>query len=474
MTVTQILSILRARWKFCVLVLLAVPLLILAGSLMLTKRYQATASVLVDVKPDPISGAVFGGAANTSIMATQVDIITSDRVVRRVIRNLKLEQQPALQAQWQEATKGTGSFEDWVGGRLLAQLDVRPSRDSNVINIGYLAPDPQFAATMANAFVQAYLDTSIELKADPARQYSAFFEDRAKDARQALASAQEKLSSFQKKEGIVGSDDRLDVETQRLNEINSQLVMAQSLAADSTSRQVQAAGGKGDRLAEAMSNPVVSSLRVDLNRAEASLQELKSRMGDNNPQVVQARANIAELRARLDQEVRRVSGSVEVASNISSGRVAAIRAQLEAQRTKILKLQETRDAMAVLQRDVDAAQKAYDAIVGQRNQSSLEGQSQQSNVNVLSVATIPSAPASPRIALNVVVGVLLGMLLAIGGALLREKFDLRVRTTDDLITSLGLPVLGVMPHPAIRRGSQLAAIQRVISGRLPAPDNKKS
>lgn len=144
MTVTQILSILRARWKFCLLVFLVVPALVLVASLLATKKYLAQASVVVDVKPDPISGAVYGGMANSSIMATQVDIITSDRVVRRVIRDLKLDQQADLLAQWREATQGVGSFADWMGNRLLQQLDVRPSRESNVINIGYLAPDPTF------------------------------------------------------------------------------------------------------------------------------------------------------------------------------------------------------------------------------------------------------------------------------------------------------------------------------------------
>ena len=471
MTFSQFLSILRARWKLSAAVFLTTVLTAVVLSLVLPKKYTATASVVVDVKPDPISGIALGGMMNPAIMATQVDILNSDRVARRVIQNLRLDQNPQVRAQWQEETKGQGTIEDWLGDLFQKHLDVKPSRESNVITVGYQAPDPDFAAALANAFVQAYIDTAIELKVQPARQYSTFFDQQAKDARAALEAAQTKLSEYQQAHGIVGSDERLDVETARLNDLSAQLVQLQAIAAESNSRNAQAAG-QGDRLAEAMSNPVVSNLRVSLSQAEANLQELNTRLGANNPQVVQARANIAELRAKLDAETKRVAGSVGVTANINASRVAQVRAELDAQRDKVLKLKAGRDDMAVLQRDVDNAQKAYDAIAARQAQTSLESQSQQANVNLLSPATAPLKPSSPKLMLNTLVAIFLGGLLAVGSALVRELMDRRVRGPQDLVEALGLPILGVMPQPAIagKRGAKPSLMaSRIISGRLPGP-----
>jgi polysaccharide biosynthesis transport protein len=471
MTFTQFLSILRARWKLSALVFgLTVATAVLL-SLVLPKKYTATASVVVDIKPDPITGAMLGGMANPAIMATQVDIITSDRVARRVIRNLKLDQNPDIRAQWQEATKGEGTVEDWLSETFQKQLDVKPSRESNVIAISYQAPDGAFAAGLANAFVQAYLDTAIELRVEPARQYNSFFEKQGQEARQVLEAAQARLSEYQQANGIVGNDERLDVETGRLNELSSQLVMMQALASESSSRNAQAAGS-GDRMAEALNNPVVSSLKLELGKAEANLQELNTRLGAAHPQVLQARANIDELRKRLDAETKRATGSVGVTANINAARVADVRNQLEQQRQKVLKMKEGRDAMSVLQRDVDNAQKSYDAIVARTSQTSLEGQNQQSNVNVLSAATAPLKPSSPKLLLNTLVAIFLGGLLAVGTALMRELLDRRVRGPQDLVEALGLPMLGVMPKPVVKRGLPTLMAQRVISGRLPAPDKK--
>jgi succinoglycan biosynthesis transport protein ExoP len=467
---SQFLTILRARLRVALIVFFTTIGVTLLVSFLLPKKYTAVASIVVDIKPDPITGALTGAMLNPSIMATQVDILNSDRVAARVIHNLKLDQIPAYREQWQEETDGKGKFEQWMGDALQKALDVKPSRDSNVISVAFKARDPNAAAGFANAFVQAYLDTSIELSVDPARRYSGFFDARAKAARDALEASQAKLSEFQQANGIVNGDERLDIETSRLNDLSTQLVMMQTLSAESASRQVQAAKGNGDQLQEALGNAVLGGMKVDLSREEAHLQELRARYGDNHPQVIEAKANVAELRSRIDAETRRVTGGVGVSASINRQRTADIQAQLEAQRAKVLKLKAQRDQMAVLQRDVENNQRAYDNIAARKDQTNLESQNQQTNVNVLSAAQPPVEASSPKIVLNALLSIFLGGLLAIGTVLGREMTDRRVRSGRDIIDALGLPVLGVMPRPALPRNKRLAQVgSRVISGRLAAP-----
>jgi chain length determinant protein EpsF len=468
MTFAQFLAIARARWKSILTVFGLTVALVVIASLLMPKKYTADASVVVQVSPDPISGAISNALLGPSIIATQVDILTSDRVARRVVTDLKFDQNAAVRQQWLEETGGEGTLEGYLVDAFQKRLDVKPSRDSNVITISYKAPDAKFAAVLANAFVHAYLETALELRVDPARQYSGFFDKRILEARATLQAAQTKLSDFQQANGIVGGDERLDVETSRLNDLSAQLVMMQTLATDSTSRNSQAVNGKSETLSDTMNNPVIGGLKVDLNRAEAHLQELGTRLGPNNPQVVETKASINELRARIEAETRRVTGSVGVTASINNARVSQLQAELEAQRSKVLKLKQTRDGMSVLQGDVDAAQKAFDAISQRRTESNLESQTQQTNVNILSEASPPMLPSSPRLLLNTVLAVFLGGVLSIGVALLRELRDRRVRATSDLVVSLGLPILGVLPRPAIVRKSGLQSLmaQRVISGRL--------
>ena len=472
MSFGQFLSILKARRWIALAVLLSTVIITLAISLLLPKQYTATASVVVDSKPDPVSAILYSGAASPGYMATQVDVLLSERVALRVVRDLKLNENAQVRQQWLDATEGKGSIESWLSQIFQKQMDVKPSRESSVINVSYKAPDPQFAAALANAFVQAYLATSLELRVDPARQYSSFFDTRSKEARDALEAAQRKLSAYQKEKGIIASDERLDVENARLAELSSQSVLLQSLASESSSRQTQSRGGQAERMQEVLNNPVISGLKVDLSRAEGRLQELSSRLGDNNPQVQEAKANISSLRSKIAAEVQSVTGGVGVSNTINRQREADVRAALEVQRAKVLRMKAVRDEGAVLMRDVESAQRAFESITQRFTQTSLESQTTQSNINLLTAASPPLEPSSPKVVLNSLLSIFIGTLLAVGAALLLEIRDRRVRNVEDVVAALGLPVIGIMPKPNTRKLGRMnkpsLAQQRVV-GRLAAP-----
>lgn len=467
MTFSQFLSILRARWWVVLLVLALTVATTVTVSLLLPKQYEAAASVVVDFKPDPIAAAAYG-MASPAVMATQVDIINSERVALRVARALRLTENPQIRQQWQDQTGGVGTLEQWLVGLFQRSLDVQPSRESSVIRIAYKAPEPAFAAGMANAFAQAYIDTALELRVNPARQYSGFFDQQVKEHRESLEMAQSRLSAFQKENGIVATDERLDVETARLNELSSQLVALQAVAGESRSRQAQARAS-GERMQEVLNNPVINSLKADISRGEARLKELNARLGDNHPQVREARANLDELRARMDSETQRVTGGVAVTSTINTQREAQVRAALDAQRDKVLKMKAVRDQGLVLQRDAESAQRTYEAVQARLAQTSLESQTTQSNVNVLTQAVPPVAPASPRVMLNTLLSLVLGGLLAVGTALLLELMDRRVRSADDVVAALDLPVIGVLPRPGATRWSARKALATPMQQRLLAP-----
>ena len=472
MTFSQFLSILRARLWVALAVLALVVATTVTVSLLLPKQYKGEASLVIDFKPDPISALAFGGLASPAYMATQVDIIRSDRVALRVVRNLKLADNPQVRQQWMDEAQGQGSIESWLSAQFQKQMDVLPSRESSVITISYKAADPRFAAGLANAFAQAYIDTALELRTDPARVYSSFFESRAKEARDTLEQAQSKVSAFQKAKSIVASDERLDVENARLNELSSQYTALQAIATESTSRQAQAQGAQADRLQEVLNSGIVGQIKADINRAEAQLQQLSTRLGDAHPQVQEAKASLADMRTRLEAETRKVTGGVGVTNTINRQREAELRRSLEEQRNKVLRMKAVRDEGLVLQRDVENAQRAYDALLQRFTQTNLEGQTTQSNINLLTQATPPLLPSSPKVLLNTLLAVFLGTLLAVGTALLLELTDRRVRNADDVVQALDLPLLGIMPKPGskLRLGtSHTALLQQRLMAQLPQP-----
>jgi chain length determinant protein EpsF len=475
MNLSQFVSILRARWLAAFLIFLLTVGTAIGVSLLMEKQYTSTATLVIDQsRPDPLAAAMYSGNPSPAFMATQADVLRSDRVSQHVVRKLGLANDQDVRQKWLEVAKGQGSFELWLAERIRERLEVNPSRQSNVIEVSFKTSDPLNAARMANAFVQAYLDISVDMRVDPAKQYSTFFDSRAQELRANVERAQARLSAYQREKGVViASDGQLDVEAARLNELSSQLVALQAVTADSSSRRLQAQSASADRLQEVVNNPALTGLRSDITRAEARLQELTSRLGDNHPQVIEARANIASLRTRLDAETRRVTGTFDVTNTINRQREAEIRSALEAQRARVLKLRSAREEGAVLIRDVESAQRSYDAVLARLSQTSLESHSTQTNAYVLTPAVPPNKPSSPKVVLNVALAIVIGLFLAIGAAIFLEIADRRIRTADEVSELVGLPLLGILPRPGgkgrfVGRRTPLV-LSRTMVRHLPAP-----
>jgi chain length determinant protein tyrosine kinase EpsG len=447
MTIQQFLNILRARWGIVASIFVLVVGAALAVSLSMPKKYTATAQVLVDVKsPDPILGMLLPGQMAPGYMATQVDIASSPRVALGVVDQLRIADNPTAVEKWREETGGSGSIRHHYAELLLKSLDVKPSRESSVLNIAYTSSDPQFVAMVANAFAQAYIGATVDIKVEPARQTRGFFDTQTGSLRDRLEEAQRRLSSYQREKGIISADERLDVENARLLELSSQLTAVQAQLVEASKRRQIAQdalqAGKPQDVPEVLGSALIQQLKVDVARLESKIREQEAAYGTNYPAIVKMREEVASLRQRIEMEMSTVVTSLGKQYQLMRSREDELRGSLERQRAKVLQIKQVRDELAVLQRDVENAQKAFDGAAQRLAQTSLESQSTQSNVVLLNAAVEPARPASPNIPRNVALGVFTGALLGVAAAMLAELRKRRIRSTDDLAQSSGLPVIG--------------------------------
>ncbi len=447
MDIQHFLQILWARRYVALAVLGVTVLAILGFSLMLPDKYNATTALLITFREQ--QGPMLPVQMAPSYMATQFDIIQSQSVALKVVDKLKLADTPTAREAWQQATGGQGSLRHWLADRLRKELTIEPARESRVLNLSYRGTDPRFVATLANAFADAYIETNLELSVDPARRDSAWLESQLTALRQRLEEAQSRLSAFQRERGIVASDERLDIETARLNELSSQLVQAEGLETRQQElTRIRKGGGSIESLREFSTDGYLQNLKVDLARREADLVQLQKQYGANHPQLQRAEAEVASVRGRLATALDRLTRSVANEADIAHSRVEALRKELDAQRAKVLAFKEARDQMPTLERDVMSAQAAYDVAAQRYNESLLQSRVSDTNVAVLTPAVPPTSPSSPNIRLNLVIAVFLGTLLGVGLALLLELLLPKVRGPRMLEQRLNLPVLGVLEGPA--------------------------
>ena len=442
MTLQQFLLALRGRLRLFFAIVGATFLGVAVVTFFMPRTYDGIVSILADIKDEQmLTSPQQSPRMQLGYMQTQIDILQSQRVAKKVVEDLKLDQNPAVQAAY-EKRGGKGDVKDWIAGGLLADLKVDSSQ-SSVIVAKYSSDDPKFAADVANAFAKAYVATVLNLRTEPTKEAAAWFDEQLKALRDQFQQAQAKLADYEKENGIIATDERLDVEVMRLNELSAQSLRAADLNYEAGARS-GIARGAGESAPDVLANPLVQGLKGDLLRAEAKLSELSTRLGPNHPQYQQQQAEVQALRERITSESSRVIGGARATAGQSASRRAALDRDMAEQRKKVETLRQARHRSQVLVRDVDTAQKAYEAALQRFLVNKVESGAKQTNVAILNPAVEPMMPAKPKVALNLVLGLFVGLLLGGAAVFFLEILDRRVRSNTDLEVGADVPLLGTL------------------------------
>jgi polysaccharide biosynthesis transport protein len=459
---TGLFLMLRARSKIVVMTILLTVATATIVSLMLPKYYKATTQLVVNYKgADAVTGSSNPSQLMPGYLATQVDLVKNRRVALQVVDDLGLPSNETLQAQFMEATEGRGDIRQWIATQLLKRLSVSPLRESSVLEISFSGQDQALVAVVANAFASAYQDLTLQLKVDPAQKAANYFSDRVAVLRDNLELAQSRLSEYQQEKGLTSTDERLDIETTKLSDLSQQLVMAQTEAIEAQSRRHNAQSNANNS-PDVSSNPVIQGLRTEAARASAKLAELSERLGPSHPQYEAAAAELRNIRSQLNSEIARTSGTISSGAAIQQQRADELRMQVAQQKQEVLKLNRTRDEFAVLQKDVETAQKALDNVTQRFSQTTIEAQSEHNDIAILSAAMEPGSPYTPKIPLNILLSIFIGTVLGLGFGLIAELLDRRIRSSDDIAELLMVPVISISHRKHAVTGPK----------RLPAPRGK--
>ena len=446
MNLTQFLQALRARRKAFFVTLVAVIATAIGVTLVIPKKYEATATLLMDARDEQVlSPSRISPREHLGYIATQVDLIQSGRVAAQVAKNLKLADKPGMREAWQQETGGAIAIEDWIAQNLLEKLKADVTA-SNVVTIKFASSDPQFASTVANGFAKAYLDTVLEMRTQPSRDAAAWLENQLKVMRTDLAQAQQKLTSYQRAKGITFADERTDLATTRLAELSTAYAAARGTNHDAQIRYKQAqevlASGTPDAMSEIMTSPAIVSVRTELARAEAAFQTASADLGPNHPVYQRTEGEVKALREKLGAEMKKVVTALGTAAQQAKQREEDLAKQIAAQNNHIQMLKDARAELAAMGRDVENAQRAHDTVLARLMTSKIESTAKSTNVAMLTPAVEPINPAHPKVGLISSLSVLVGLLFAAAVVYILEITDRRVRSRADLEARLAVPSIG--------------------------------
>lgn len=459
MNIVNIYNVLAARKKVLLITIATTVMTTIALSMVMPNTYKASTTLLLNYSGnDSVTGTPVPVQLVTNFMATQADIVASKSVALKVVDKLGLLNRSELKPTSNSLALTEAERRVALAEALLEKLEVKAGRESTTLKLTFKATSAELATLTVNTFASEYQQASSNFKLGPARNASAYFNDQVRLAREHLEQAQGKLSKFQKESGIVNVDSRYDTETARLNELSANLVGIQSQLTEARSRNSQARGNASIS-PEILANPLIQNLNNELAKARSQFSYVAERFKESHPRYQAQKAEVDKLTAELNRQMAASAGTLTSSVTILQSREAEMNRAFQMQKAKVLDINRQRDQLAVFTREIESAQRAYDAVALRLSQVNLEGQSNQSDVSVLSPATVPTNASSPNLLLNVLASVFIGTVIGSAFCFAAEMLDRRVRSTTDIADILDAPLLATLYRPSrqnARRQSRLA------------------
>lgn len=332
---------------------------------------------------------------------------------------------------------------------LLAKVEVTTLGRSHVLNIEARSIAPDTAAAVANGFGEAYLARQRSDKVEASEEVEKFLAGRIATLREQVEKADQAVETYRRQNNLYQGASA-GVTAQQLTELNTQLIVAQTAKAEADSRLGEAqalrrSGVDSQSVPQVLQSPVVQQLKAQQAEADRRLADLSGSLGPQHPRVVSAKAEINDIRGKLNAEVGRIIESLRHEARTTTARYDALQKNFDRLQGQAGGVNEKSIRLNALEREATVNRNLLEQMMGRAKETIGQEQLQKPNAKLISAASPPTKPGFPPKTLIVFLGTVAGALIGMAYALLREGVDRTFRRSDQLEALTGLPVLAMVP-----------------------------
>lgn len=459
------LVLLKRKW-----LILFAALLVVAGvafyTFSQTPIYLATATVIVESHAPQVlgkevrevvdlsSGAYWG---SHEYMRTQESVITSKKLAVRVAKKLNLD---TMDQFWPDAGQVGAHTKarlprtiDMAAGLLRGSIRVTQVKNSKLLRISVEHAKPAIAARLANGVAAEYLKQNVDYKLDQTSSAKEWLSHQLDDLKKQLELAENALHDFKRDHNIisVSMEDKQSLLSRRIEKLNEALTDIRMKRMEVEARQAQLRKVKDTdplqvTVREVMDDMTVRALKETYLAEYREYEALKQRYLEKHPLVMTQKSKTDTVLAELQREVNGVVRSLDAEYVELRDNERKLAAALQSAKDEALDLNKKEIDYTRLRRNRDNTEKLYSMVLTRKKESELSGRLTFNNIRVLDDAVLPTRPVKPRVALNMLIGVFLGLLLGVGLAFLVENLDRTVRSQEDVDEIPNLIYLGMIPR----------------------------
>jgi polysaccharide biosynthesis transport protein len=452
----------------CVIVIF---LLVLIATLRTTPIYEAVGTIAINkLDPGLITFKDSGNASDyydPADLDTEVKILRSDLLALQVIQQLNLDKRTEFGGSGKISSSNSLALSSDVLdinstrisgllGAFRGNLRVALQPNTRIIEIRFTSPSRELAATTVNTLVNTYIEQNFKTKFESTMQASDWLSKQLVDLQMKVETSQEKLVRYQKEHSILGIDEKQNIITEKLDELNKELTSAESdrMQKESLYRLTQSRDGEVNLPdtysgATGVDASAPSSLLEKLRSQQADLKiqiaDLSTQFGPSYPKLAQLNNQLKEVDNQVKTEMGKIAGRLHDQYMAAEQREAMLRQAMDKQKQEANQLNESAIDYSLLKRDVETNRTLYEGLLEKLKEAGVTAGLRSNNIKVVDVARIPTAPSEPNIPRNLSFALLLGITSGLGLAFLLENLDNSVRTPEQAQMISALPALGMIP-----------------------------
>jgi succinoglycan biosynthesis transport protein ExoP len=409
---------------------------------------------------------------------SQYKILESRSLAWRVIKALNLEKHPDFRDIVENNQgKSEAEKENELKDRFLKKLEVAPIRNSSLVEVYFESPDKEMAQKVVQAIAEEYMYLSIDRRNESYTLIRKWLDKQLQDMAAKVQETQKKLYEFGWKTDIYTLEDKDNVIVQKFTDLSALLTKAQAerLAKEAQFTQIKEKGPDAPLI---VNHPLIAELRKNLVAQESKISGLQKMFRPGHPELQAEKANLTEIRSRLQAEVKRLQESIKADYEAAMRTEKLLQESFASQKEEMAKLQKNLTQYQILKRDALTNEQLYQAILARVKEANIASTMVPSNVAVIDPPELPHKPYKPKKLRDLALAGFLGLILGVAGAILLESLDDSIKTTDDLEQICNLPSLGAMPLFSSNSGFSSRRLRKrpswSLSRYLPFPKVRKN
>lgn len=488
---------------------ISVALLTYLIMMTLTPIYKATATLIIENKSRQkvvsIEDVYAVDGNDLQYFNTQIEILKSRSIARRVVEGLPPDLQEALASSRRSPEPVPAETErtilglpmpEWLSdlfrprgpamatpaepfdpteariSAVLGGLSITPIRTTHLVQISFESANPVLAREVANEVGQSYIESLSETRSQANYETSRWLADRLEKLREQLVDSKKRLNDYMESQGLVSLSSGkpaegsgvLSLSAGELSDLQTKETEARQHRLELETLYNQIAGPHGrsvqnlEHLSTLLNDPGLATLKAQVTEAEAKLRQVEARYGPRHPERQAAETALAAAQAAAQKRIAIAISGLAKQLEVARENEAALDRALAQARGKVQEINRKDSKLSELAGEVETNRKLYEMFFNRLKETTETRDLSLSNARMLDAALLPSTPYKPQKTKGAMIAGLVALLAGIGLAFLIEQLDTSLKSAEEVEEKLGLPFIGLLPFQKGERGADSPAL----------------